>query len=91
MHRTVELDDDLLLRLRKVARQNGWSFSNTVTKTLEAGLDVLEPKRLHLHTTKGQFLVDISDRNAVSEAIGPPEFYAKGPGAFLKGGPSRPS
>ena len=77
MKTTLELDDALDATLRRTAHRNGWSLKDTVSKALRAGLDRLESRRpakaFRWHTVQGPLLVDPSDREALSEAMGPPE------------------
>ena len=77
MKTTLELDDALDAKLRRMAHRCGWSLKDTVSRALRAGLDHLEPprstKKFRWNTVPGPLLVDPSDREALSEAMGPPE------------------
>ena len=78
MKTTLELDDSLDAQVRKTAHLHGWTLKETVSKALRAGLEAVSRKEsrlapLKLTLIKGPLLVDISDRDALSEAMGPPE------------------
>ena len=77
MKTTLELDDRLDAQVRKAAHRHGWTLKETVSRALRAGLGLLEPrqpaKEFRWHTVQGPLLVDPSDREALSEAMGPPE------------------